>query len=57
MKLTLPKAKLHLKHVFTDVDGSHYYTNEKNDIVNKRGELVTMIEESNVRDILRLIGK
>ncbi len=50
MNKQLVKSKLRL--VFTDIDGTRYYMDERNDIVNKHGELVSLTEEYNVRSIL-----
>ena len=38
--------------IFTDVDGSKYYLDRNNDIVNHHGELVTLTQEANIRSFL-----
>ncbi len=42
-----------LKSVFKDVDGTAYFANAAGDIVDKRGALVSLQKESNVRAFLR----
>jgi len=43
-----------LKLIFTDIDGTKYYLDERGDIVNQNGKLVTLTEEYNIRKILNL---
>lgn len=39
--------------IFTDVDGTNYYLNEKGDIVFVDGRLVPLAAEDNVRGFLK----
>jgi hypothetical protein len=41
--------------IFTDIDGTRYYQDERGDIVSKDGSLVTLTEEDNIRAWLRIM--
>lgn len=43
-----------MKLIFTDIDGEKYYIDDRGDIVNKRGALVSLETESNIRRLLNL---
>lgn len=48
------RAKPALTLIFTDFDGTQYFTDSRGDIVRKDGSLVTVTEEQNIRAILSI---
>ena len=41
-----------MKLIFTDVDGTRYYQNQRGDIVTRDGRLVSLATEANIRALL-----